>query len=490
MNRVRSRAGDIVIGVDSSTQSTKVEARLLETGEVVAVGRAAHPPTHPPVSEQDPAEWWGALVEAMAQLGEHRRRVCAVSVGAQQHGMVVLDAEGGVLRPAKLWNDTTSAPQAAALVERHGAGWWAATTGSVPTASFTVTKLAWLAEHEPDVRARVASVMLPHDWLTYRLCGRAVTDRGDASGTGWWSSTGYVAEILGELGLPAEALPSVLGPTEMAGTITADGAAALELPAPVLVGPGTGDNMAAALGLGLRAGDVAFSIGTSGTVYSVSETPTADPAGAVAGFADATGRFLPLVCTLNATKVTDTVAHLLGVDIAELSEMAMTQASSRYIGGPVLVPYFDGERTPNRPNATGRLIGLRTSTTREQVALAAFDGVVCGLLEGLDELRRNGVGADGAVYLVGGGSRSPAYRQRLADLLGAAVLVPSADETVATGACVQAAAIMLEVPLQDVAVAWGLGVGITVDPRPSVDAVGVRERYREAAIEARPAHSD
>ncbi len=303
----------LVIGVDSSTQSTKVEARHLDTGEVVATGYAKHPPTSPPVSEQDPRAWWSALVDAIGQLGDHRRKVVAISVAGQQHGLVLLDADGEPVRPAKLWNDTTSAPQADRLVAALGAEHWAATTGSVPVAAFTITKLAWVAEHEPDTLARATRLMLPHDYLTWRLCGEHVTDRGDASGTGWFdpSTDTYLPDHV-SLAAPgwSGTLPRVLGPTDTAGVITAAAARQLGLPADVAVGPGCGDNMGAALGLGLRAGDVAISLGTSGTVFAVSATATHDPSGAVAGFASATGSFLPLVCTLNATKVTDTVARL------------------------------------------------------------------------------------------------------------------------------------------------------------------------------------
>jgi xylulokinase len=470
---------ELVIGVDSSTQSTKVQVHDSATGALVGTGRAAHPSTTPPVSEQDPGAWWSALAEAIGQLGDLRADVAAIAVAAQQHGMVVTDRAGAVLRPAKLWNDTTSAPQAEALVATHGADWWARRCGSVPVAAFTVTKLAWLIEHEPATAASIARVMLPHDYLTWRLTGNHVTDRGDASGTGWWSHSGYVQEILDLVGLAEGAMPVVLGPREPAGTITPTVAAELGLPETVVVGPGTGDNMAAALGLALVSGDVAVSVGTSGTVYAVADAPTADPTGAVAGFADATGRFLPLVCTLNATKVTDAVAHWLGTDAAGLADLAL--AAGPAASGVVLVPYFDGERTPNLPDATGRLTGLRTDTTREELALAAHDGVVCGLLDGLDALGGAGVGTAGRIHLVGGGARSGAYRQRLADLAERPVVVPESVETVALGAAVQAAAVLTGREPQDVAAAWGLGTGTVVRPRDGVNAAERRAMYAVAA---------
>jgi xylulokinase len=473
----------LVVGVDSSTQSTKVEARDLATGAVVATGAAKHSPTNPPVSEQDPREWWTAFVAAFHMLGEHRRDVVAISVAGQQHGLVLLDADGEPLRPAKLWNDTTSASAARRLVAELGGEHWASVTGSVPVASFTITKLAWVAEHEPELLPRAARVMLPHDYLTWRLTGEHVTDRGDASGTGWFDplSGGYRHELVEHATGSAwnGSLPRVLGPVERAGSVSPAVAAELGLTGEVAVGPGSGDNMGAALGLGLRAGDVALSLGTSGTVFAVSPTPTNDASGAVAGFASATGSFLPLVCTLNATKVTDTVGRWLGVDPAELGRLALEAQPG---GAVTLVPYFDGERTPNLPDATGTFTGLTTTTTREQLALAAHDGVLCGLLNGLDALRAVGATVDGRLFLIGGGSRSAAYRQRAADLAGCPVVVPHSDETVAAGAAVQAAAVAAEGNLDEIAQRWQLGAGDTVEPgeRSAADAL-VRMRFAEAA---------
>lgn len=473
----------LVVGVDSSTQSVKVEARTLASGAVRATGTARHPATTPPVSEQDPTAWWSALVEAFGQLGATRRDVVAMSVAGQQHGLVLLDAGGVPLRPAKLWNDTTSAPQAERLVARLGAARWAESTGSVPVASFTITKLAWVADHEPDVLARAALVMLPHDYLSWRLTGEHVTDRGDASGTGWFDAvTGRVhAELLdaatGDGASWLDRVPSVLAPTAAAGPVLDAAAAELGLPPGVVVGPGSGDNMGAALGLGLRSGDVAISLGTSGTAFAVSDTPTRDASGAVAGFASASGTFLPLVCTLNATKVTDTVARWLGTDAPGLASLALAAVDDP--GTTMLVPYFDGERTPNLPDATGTFAGLTNATTREQLALAAHDGVLCGLLDGRDALRAAGASVDGRIFLVGGGARSAAYRQRCADLSGRSVVVPDTDETVATGAAVQAAVVAGGGTFDEITARWRLGAGTTVEP--SREAGDRRVAYTAAA---------
>ena len=476
----------LVAGVDSSTQSAKVELR--ERGSGRLVGRTSAPHAHtcwdPPVSEQDPETWWAALADCFTRFSDaDRADVVAVSVAGQQHGLVLVGEDGAALRPAKLWNDTESAPQARALVDRHGAEGWAQRCGSVPLASFTIAKLAWVLEHEPELGDRVAKIMLPHDWLTWRLSGAHVTDRGDASGTGWFDPARNepAPDLLGlAVGNPQSwlpRLPRVLMPDESAGPITGEAAAALGLPDGPLVGPGTGDNMGAALGLGLKPGDTVISLGTSGTAYSVSRTPTGDPSGSVAGFADASGGFLPLVCTLNATRVTDTVASWLGVDPTGLAELAMAAAESP--GAPVLVPYFDGERTPDLPEATGFLAGLRNDTTREDLALAAHDGVLCGLFDGLDALRAAGVDTSGRLHLIGGGARSPAYRARAAALHGGLVTVPDDDETVALGAAVQAAAIATGRCPAEVAAEWPLGRGTTVEPLSGADGEEARTRYAE-----------
>lgn len=458
------------MGVDSSTQSTKAEVRDADDGRLFARGRAPHPPSAPPRSEQDPAAWWAAFEAAYAEAGSPATD--AVAVAGQQHGMVVLDGRDRVLRPAKLWNDTESAPQATALVERLGPGAWAAACGSVPVAAFTVTKLAWLRQHEPEVFAGVRRVLLPHDWLTLRLTGEAVTDRGDASGTGYWSPVDgrwrpdLLALVDDDIDWSSR-LPRVAGPSEVVGRWKR-----------ARVAPGTGDNMAAALGLGLKPGDVAISLGTSGTVFSVGDRPVADASGAVAGFADATGRFLPLVCTLNATRVIDAFARLLGVDLEGFDRLAGGAPAGA--GGLVLLPYLDGERTPNRPDATGVLAGLRADVTPAEVARAAVEGVVCGLLDGLDALARAGVHVDaGRLALVGGGARSVAFRTVVASLAGRPLWVPGADELVATGACVQAAAVLHECPAEQIAAAWGLDRGRVVDPDVRVDAAEVRGRYAE-----------
>jgi xylulokinase len=468
----------LVAGVDSSTQSTKVEIRDLDSGEVIARASAPHPSTTPPTSEQPPAAWWDAFMSAWH--GVDSPDVAAISIGAQQHGMVALDASRNVIRDAKLWNDTESAPDAGWLLKQlpGGAADWAAACGSVPVAAFTIAKLSWMHRSEPEAWERLAHVVLPHDWLTSQLTGQLTTDRGDASGTGYWDpNTGeYRWDLLSIIDKDrdwADAVPRVLGPDEPAGEWNG-----------ALVGPGTGDNMATALGLGLRPGDAVLSVGTSGTAFAVSGSPVSDPSGEVAGFADATGHFLPLVCTLNGTKVLDAVRRLLGVDHHEFDSLALDGVAGAR--GLTLLPYFDGERTPNLPRATGVLAGLRSDVTREQLARAAVEGVVCGLLDALDSLRRH-VPVDGRVMLVGGGSRSLAVRQVIADLCDLPVEIVDADEAAATGACVQAATIAGGGTAEEIAERWGLGNGTPVPTSDrSSDADAVRSAYGQLRSERHP----
>ncbi len=471
-----------VVGVDSSTTSCKVQVRDADSGALIATGRAPHPRTAPPRSEQDPQAWEVALSRARAMAGGPGSPPAAISVAAQQHGAVILDGHGQVVRPAKLWNDTESAADAQELVDElpGGAGAWAKACGSVPLASFTIAKLRWLRRCEPESFRRMGSVLLPHDWLTFRLTGQMTTDRGDASGTGYWSPAEgrYRPDLLRLVDDHVDwesVLPPVLGPRAIAGEWSGVGS---------IVGPGTGDNMAGALGLGLRPGDLCLSLGTSGVACTVAEAPCADPSGTVAGFADATGRFLPLVCTLNATKVTDSVARLLGMGPEEFDALALSAPAGA--GGLVLVPHFDGERTPNRPGATGTLAGIRNDLSAANLARAAVEGVVCNLLAGADSLMACGRTGGRRVFLVGGGARSAAYRQVVADLVGRPVIVPPESDLVALGAAVQAAALFHGCGFDALAEAWNLGAGATVEPDDTVDHVAVRTAFSEEVQRAGP----
>jgi xylulokinase len=471
----------LVAGVDSSTQSCKVVVVDLDTGQEVRAGRASHPTG----TAVDPEHWWVALQGAIADAGG-LDDVAAISIAGQQHGMVVLDATGEVIRDALLWNDTRSAPAAAALTAEFGAGALASRTGSVPVASFTLTKLRWLADAEPDNAARVAAVALPHDWLTWRLRGygpagsrlgpvleELVTDRSDASGTLYFdpASGEYLRDLLGAA-LRRDAanvvLPRVLGP---AASVVGP-AASVVGPGDLVVGPGAGDNAGAALGLGASVGDVVVSIGTSGTVFAVTSTPSHDATGTVAGFADASGNFLPLVATLNAARVLDGVAGLLGVSHDELGALALEAPPGS--AGLVLQPYFEGERTPNLPDATASLFGMTlASTTRPALARAAVEGLLCGLADGLAAIRAQGVDVE-RLLLIGGAALNPAVQAVAAQVFAEPVVVPTPGEYVARGAAVQAAWALTgarpEWPLDIVA-------SPAVDHRPEI-----REQYARHAV--------
>jgi xylulokinase len=452
----------LVAGVDSSTQSSKVLLCQAEDGTVVGQAAASHPDG----TEHDPELWWRALGDAGRGLLD---RAAAIGVAAQQHGMVVLDQAGQVIRPALLWNDMRSAPQAAALIaELGGPAEWARRTGSVPSASFTVTKLRWLAEHEPEAAERTAHVLLPHDWLTWRLTGRhggpaeAATDRGDASGTGYFSPAAdcWLPEIAeAALGHPV-GLPRLAAPAEIVAR-TPDGAA---------LSAGTGDNMGAALGLGVDLGEVVVSIGTSGTAYAVAAEPTADESGLVAGFADATGRFLPLVATVNAARILTATARMLGTDPSGLSRLAL--AAPAGAGGLTLLPYLDGERSPRRPGASGVLWGLTsTNTTPENLARAAVEALLCSLADAIGNLADCGIAAE-RVILIGGAARSEAVRRIAPAIFGVPVTVPQPAEYVALGAARQAAWALSGSASPPTWPLPGLSAEYTAEPVPQV-----RERY-------------
>jgi xylulokinase len=455
----------LVAGIDSSTQSCKVVIRDAVSGRLRRSGSAPHPDG----TEVAPQHWWHAMHRAIAAAGGIDD-VAAVSVAAQQHGMVCLDERGEVVRDALLWNDTRSARAASDLVAElpGGAAQWARMAGSVPLASFTISKLRWLAEHEPANADRTWAVCLPHDWLTWQLGGtsdlaRLVTDRGDASGTGYWSPTeGHYFEELLELAMGRRPIvPTVLRPTGVAGETYGD----------IPVAVGTGDNPGAALGLGVQHGDMIVSVGTSGVVSSLSDRPSVDRSGVIAGFADATGQYLPLVCTLNAARILAATARLLGVSMGELSRLALSAPPGA--DGLVLVPYLEGERTPNKPNATGALHGVTLRNCGPaHLARAAVEGLLCGLADGIDALRADGIAVD-RVLLIGGGARSVAVQEIAPQVLGVPVVVPEPGEYVADGAARQAAWIVhgtAEPP------AWPQSASrrFDADPHPEI-----RERYAE-----------
>ena len=443
-----SESRPFVAGVDSSTQSCKVVICDPASGRIIREGRASHPEG----SEVAPQAWWDAFLEAVRAAGG-LDDVRALSVGGQQHGMVCLDSQGEVIRPALLWNDTRSAGAAEELTcergdgdRERGARWWAQATGLVPVASFTVTKLRWLADNEPENARKIAAICLPHDWLSWKIRGgfEAVgleglcTDRSDASGTGYMDRADavYRREILAQaLRISLEEaegiiLPKICEPMEAMGCgDLAQGWGE------IAIGPGCGDNAGAALGVGLGVGQALLSLGTSGVVAVVSETPVEDPSGQVAGFADASGHWLPLACTLNASRILDAVGAMSGLSYEELDEAALSVPDA---GGLRLVPYFEGERTPNLPDATARLEGMTLkNSTRAHLARAGVEGLLAHMRFALECVRELGVPIE-KVLVVGGGARSRAVQSLAAEFLGVPVEFPEAAEYVALGAARQA----------------------------------------------------
>lgn len=422
----------LTAGVDSSTQSVKVVIRNADTGELVRQGRASHPDG----TEVDPAHWEKALEGAIADAGGIAD-VSAIAIGGQQHGMVTLDNNGDVVRPALLWNDTRSAQSARDLnAEMGGDAEAAKKVGSVLVASFTATKLRWLADNEKESAEKVAAVALPHDWLSWKLQGgkdfeKLFTDRSDASGTGYFDpvTSTYRDDLLKSALRTDRAIitPRIVAPSAFGGEILSG----------IPIAAGAGDNAGAALGVQAQPGDVVVSLGTSGTAFAVSETPTHDPSGAVAGFADATGRFLPLVCTLNAARILDAATRILGKSHDDVGALALTAKPGA--NGLSLLPYFEGERTPNRPDATGVFSGMNLSNSNPaDIARAMIEGMLCGLVDAVDALEQLGVSIN-RVLLIGGAAKNPAISSIASALFGREVLVPQPGEYVADGAARQAA---------------------------------------------------
>ena len=453
----------IIAGVDSSTQSVKVVLRDAHTGQLLRQGRAPHPEG----TEVDPTLWKNALDIAINDAGG-LDGVSAISIAGQQHGMVALDAAGEVIRPALLWNDTRSAQAAEDLNREEGGNEQIARkVGSVLVASFTASKLRWMADNEPTNAARVASVALPHDWLSWQLQGgkdftKLFTDRSDASGTGYFDpTTSHYREDIVRLALRADlelTLPRIVAPNAFGGTTTSG----------IPIAAGAGDNAGAALGIQAQPGDVVVSLGTSGTAFAVSETPTHDASGAVAGFADATGRFLPLVCTLNAARVMDAATRILGKTHDEVGALALSADAGAH--GLTLLPYFEGERTPNRPDATGVFAGMNLNNSNPaDIARAMIEGMLAGLADAVDALVALGVNVN-RILLIGGAAKNPAIPTIASALFGREVLVPPAGEYVADGAAKQAAwALLGEMPT------WNLG---NVTHHQSAPTPHVMDKYR------------
>ena len=434
------------LGVDCGTQGTKA---LVVDGDGRALGRgyARHALTEKVngAREQDPAWWVEALKAAVreAVAGGVGARVVAMGVSGQQHGLVVLDDAMRVIRPAKLWNDTETAGQNRELVERMGgkAGWFRR-FGIVPLTGYTVSKLLWLKEREPENFARVGHILLPHEYLNWWLTGELRAEYGDASGTAFFDvrTRAWIREVLdaidGGTGQLMAALPRLMEADAVVGTVRAEVAEELGIGAGCVVSTGGGDNMMGAIGTGnVREGVVTMSLGTSSTVYSFREAPVLDRTGNVAPFCSSTGGWLPLVCTMNATNVVTQTLEMLGRTVAAI-EGALA-ATSPGADGLVFLPFLNGERTPDLPEARGSLLGISAHNfSADHLIRAVVEGVSFGILNGLDLILRGETVE--RILLIGGGAKSPAWGQMLADATGAVIQIPSEEEAGCLGAAMQA----------------------------------------------------
>jgi xylulokinase len=468
-----------VLGIDSSTQSTKVVARDLESGATLAEGKA----THSGLSSQDPRDWWAALVTAIRSMDLGDLEICGMAVAGQQHGLVALDVNDEPIGLAPLWNNVDAAPDAECLNVMAD---FAAEVGSRLVASFTIAKVAHMARTAPHDLNRTATICLPHDYLTLRLTGNLASDRSDASGTGWWSASqdrdrrDLLALAAGDTFAQRVRIARIIDPGEIAGTLTDWAAAELGLKRGLPVGPGAGDNAAAALGIGATSDEMVVSLGTSGVAYAVSDVPTFDSSGEVCGFADATGRYLPLVCMINCTQIVNQSAALIGLDVTEALDRAQSVPAGA--NGVWMIPYLGGERTPNLPYASAEIRGMSIVNYRpENVLRAAVDGVAAGLAYCLEALDRVGIRKQ-IVTLVGGGSRHPAWQHAIADATGLSVQVRAGVEHVAGGAAVQIAAILANESVTAQSETWKPEVVDCVHPDPAQREM-FRLEERRAVIE-------
>ena len=438
----------LLIGIDSGTQSTRALVVDAKNGKVLAAASQGYdliPNLPPGAKEQHPHTWRGAAAQAIRQALKSARagasEVKAIGVSGQQHGFVPLDKNGEVIRPAKLWCDTSTAAECEEIMTRAG-GLKAAirATGNAVLPGFTASKILWLKKREPKNYARLAAVLLPHDYLNFWLTGRKVMEYGDASGTALlnvrtrqWSGA-MLSAIDPDL---ASKLPPLMSSDQPAGRLQPATAKALGLNSDVLVGAGGGDNMMGAIGTGnTRPGVITASFGTSGTIYACSEKPVIDPLGEIAAFCDSTNRWLPLLCTMNVTVATEMVRRDFGMDVKRFD--ATVARAKPGADGLLLVPYLEGERTPNVPDGTGVYFGVAPKTfTAEHFARASMEGVTLGMNYGLRRLADLGV-QPRQIRVTGGGAKSKVWRRIMADIFNAEVVTLKVSEGAAYGAALQA----------------------------------------------------
>jgi D-xylulose kinase len=469
-------ADTLFVGIDNGTQGTKCAVFSLAKGKLVASAYAPHDliENNAGRREQEPA-WWvsaagKALAECLATRGVKAADVVAIGVSGQQHGCVPLDAKGCVIRPAKLWCDTETVSECEAITASVGGpAKVVKAIGNSVAAGFTASKVRWLKDHEPKNYDKLASVLLPHDYLNFWLTGERKTECGDASGTAYfdirrrrWSET--LLRAIDPSGKLSDCVPEVVASDDPVGTVRPEVAARFGFKPGVLVSSGGGDNMMAAIGTGnVVPGVVTASLGTSGTIYACADSPVVDPKGELAAFCSSTGAWLPLVCTMNVTVATELTRHLLEQDVKGFD--ALVAQAPTGAAGLLLLPYFNGERTPALPTAKASFTGITSSNfTRPNVCRAAMEGATLGLRYGLDVLRRQGI-APSEVRLVGGGAKSRIWRQIVADAFGCPVVCPASSEAGAMGGVLQALWCWLKQRNEAVAISDLTDVHVVLDER-------------------------
>ena len=469
-----------VLGVDCSTQSCTIVERELYSGEVISIHRSPHPRTTPPISEQNPDSWWNAFKDCLSQIDQ--KRVAGISVAGQGHGLVVLNSQDKVIRPAKLWNDTTSTSQSEELISELGIAAWQRKCGSVPLAAFTITKLAWLRKNEPENFANVKKIMNPHDYINYQLTGKPTTDRSDASGTGYFdlNRNSWDESLLKLVDKEKDwisCLPRVLMPDETAGFVSEKVVNELGFSSETIVGSGSNDNQGSALAYGVvDPGDFMISIGTSGTAFTPSQIQVGDAEGLISCMAHTVSGYLPLICTLNGTKVTDLFAKLFGRSLSELGGLALTGKNNST--RPVLRPWIDGERTPSRTDSRAILSNLDNSLEIADIARSAFEGVIFGIYFGVEKLISAGLEPQ-RLIVTGGGSKSKAYLQFISDLTGKPVFTVDFDDAAASGAAIQASAAVQNIGLRFLVQEWKPLLKIAAEPRDDQNTLEVYESFKK-----------
>lgn len=437
------------LGIDSGTQSSKAIVLDLDTGKILATGHSSYglieglPPGH---LEQHPQDWTAAVEDCvkqcLEQLGADRSKIAGIGVSGQQHGLVALDAHDQPVRPAKLWCDTSTQPQCAELAHEFGGQpGIIALAGNAMLPGYTIPKLLWMKQNEPENFAKTATILLPHDYLNFWLSGVKRMEYGDASGMGILNvnTREWCYELCDYIDARVRSMLPPLGSSRnVHGRLRPELAQAWGLGDQVIISAGGGDNMMGAIGTGnIRPGVVTASFGTSGTLYGVADSPVVDGQGEVAAFCDSTDQWLPLVCTMNVTVVTEEVREMFGWDLKQLEEeVKKAQAGAE---GVIFLPYLNGERTPNLPNGSGVIHGLRPTNMKPgNIARAAVEGATLGLAYGLKRFRDLGMNPT-EIRLTGGGSKSSTWRQIAADCFNAEVVTLNTSEGAALGAAIQAA---------------------------------------------------